>query len=182
MARTVLYFAVSALAGCASSPPAVPADKSRLIGEVSGAPIAASRQEQYESKPNVHFENPTPFPENAVPAYPEQLLADRLPPVRLSVRAVVNERGQVTDVSAIGVVPAEHEAFFASVQAALLTWQFLPLVQITDGPGMTEIVNGNSTWNYPGQAKALPFHQDYAFVFQQQDGKGRVSAEGPNLP
>lgn len=183
MARSFLYLVVSVLAGCASLPPAAPSpSKPRLTGEVSGTPIEALPQEEYESKPNVHFENPTPFPENAAPVYPGQLLADRLPPVRLSVRAVVNEQGQVTSVSAVGVVPVDQQPFFASAQAALLTWKFLPLVQITEGSGMTKIVNGDSMWVYPGQAKALPFHQDYAFVFQQHDGKGTVSTEDPIRP
>jgi hypothetical protein len=183
MFRILSCLVTVALTGCASAPhTTVLASKPGLVGVVSSAPIAASPQEQYESKPNVRFEQPAPFPENSSPVYPEQLLANRLPPFRLNVRVVANDQGQVLSVSPLDPVPAEREPFFASVQAALLTWQFLPLVQITDGPGTSEISIHDTTSQYQGQAKALAFHQDYGFVFQQQNGKGTVSAEKSPQP
>ena len=182
MLRILSCLVAVALTGCASSPTAVPTSKSGPVGVVSGAPIAASAQEQYESKPNVRFEQPAPFPENSSPVYPQHLLVDRLPLVRLNVRVVANDQGQVVSVLPIEPVPVEREPFLASVRAALLTWQFLPLVQITEGPGTSEISVHDTISQYQGQAKALAFHQDYAFVFQQQNGKGTVSAEKPPRP
>jgi len=183
MSRILLCLALVGLAGCASVPrTAGSASKASLAGEVLGSPIAAPSQEQYESKSNVRFEQPTPFLENASPVYPEQLLAARLSPVHLSVRVIVDPEGRVASVAPIDVVPLEQAPFLASVQAALLTWKFLPLVQITDGPGTSEIASGNFTTQYHGQAKTLAFHQDYAFVFRQQDGKGTVSAEKAATP
>lgn len=168
------------LAGCASTPPTQtesPPDSTSLRGEVSGAPIEPAVEDRYQGKADVRFDQPFPFPENAVPSYPEALLAARLPPITLTVRLIISEAGTVSKISPLTAVAPEQEAFLASLQTTLLSWQFLPLVEISEGPGQTMITAHGINYRYDGQAKALPFHQDYAFVFRQQDGKGSVNSE-----
>ena len=177
MHRQVLCILVAALGGCASERhPDIP--NGRSVGAVSGSIIPAKPQDQYPSKPGTHFESPTSYSDNPTPSYPEQLLAAKLPPIEVRVRIVVDERGRVTSVKPLDMLPPDQEGFLSSVESALSDWRFWPLVQITDGPGTSTVTaSDGETMQYSGSAAPLPFYQDYQFVFRQHDGKGFISTK-----
>ncbi len=89
---------------------------------------------------------------------------------------MVNDEGRVYDVQALGQLQEAEQPYFAAVQSAVANWQFFPLVKVTDGPGNTVVTVGETSTSYAGIATKLPFHQDYAFSFEQVRGKGVVKA------
>jgi TonB family protein len=128
---------------------------------------------------NEHWVAPTPFGENEAPAYPPELLAANLPPVKVRVRIVVDEHGVVSSSSAIAA-PPDYPQFFAAVQAAIHDWKFWPLVKWQPVAGTRTVIEFNG-WarTYEGTATALPFHQDYDVTFTQKDGKGVITLSAP---
>ncbi len=144
-------------------------------GHVSGDIIEASDADQYKPAPGVHFDPPAPSPENALPEYPAEMLSRRLAPVAIKVRLIVDERGSVAETRMLDSLD-EDSAFISSVRSAVSHWRFMPLVKIVDGPGKNTITVGDTIMQYDGAATALAFHQDYAFVFEQKDGKPAVRA------
>jgi hypothetical protein len=177
MHRKVFCILLATLCACASQRHH---DESsgRNVGAVSGTIIPAKPSEKFANKPGVHFESPTAYADNAIPSYPELLLAAERPPIQMRVRIIVNEGGDVTSVTPLDQVPPEQEAFLSSIQTALSDWKFWPFVEITDRPG-TSIVTASDgeTKQYSGLAQPLPFYQDYQFVFRQHGGKGIISAQ-----
>ena len=177
---TALTIALAFLSSCAMPPHQVDvgvSDTAQAQGDVTGEALAAPLDERYAVAPGTRFEQPTAYPENPMPIYPEALLAARLPPVQITVRVIVDEQGKVTRVTPLQTVPAEHDAFIASVRNAVAGWKFLPLVRVTEAPGTTDIRIGDVTARYDGQALALPFHQVYSFTFRQLHGRPSVSRE-----
>jgi len=146
------------------------------IDEVPSAQVPASPTARGVSSPGVRFEEPVAFPDNALPAYPPGLLPARLPTVSIKVRLDVNAKGTIEAVRGPADLPARHRPFFDSILAALMRWQFVPLVQMEPAPGRTPIEVGGFTTFYPGKATALPFHQDHVFVFRQVDGRPVVES------
>jgi hypothetical protein len=130
-----------------------------------------------------HFEQPLASPDNPLPAYPSDLLAKRLPPIAVQVRVVVNELGLVTSVSSTEQSDASKLPFVESVRSAVQDWKFTQLVKIIPGSTSTTLVDAfGSEQTYPGKAIALPFHQDYRFVFSQTQGKANVTAHSATKP
>ena len=154
-----------------------PVTEVTMQGEVSGAAVEPAFADRYVKKTGVRYEQPTAFPENPMPVYPQALLAARLPPVQLKVRLVIDEQGRVKQTNALTELTEARQSFMASIQLAVQSWKFLPLVQISESEETTMMTVGEFTTAYPGKAIALPFHQDYVFVFQQVDGKPSVTAE-----
>src|SRR5687767_1526155 len=76
-----------AFAGCAAKKPAELVDPDRL-GDVAILPIEAAAADSYAVESNEHYDQPVPWDDNLPPAYPEVLLAQRLPPVRVKVRMI----------------------------------------------------------------------------------------------
>lgn len=166
---------------CATLPPPRPAPlPDSTTGQVDAAVLEAPAADRYAATDGVSYEQPVAFPDNALPAYPPPLLAQRLPPQRVSVRVVVDAAGQVAGVSRLdtaGEDPAsEDPAFFLAVSAAVRQWRFFPLVEIRKGEPASLSV-GEVTTRYPGQPRALPFHQDYVFRFVQHDGRPAVELD-----
>jgi len=168
------------LAGCqhrAQKPAEVATVDPARQGQVSARVVEPELEARYPSQPGMRYEQPTAFPDNPMPAYPETLLAARLPPVQLTLRLIINEEGRVSDVRPVTRIANEHEPFLSAARVAVLKWKFLPLIQIGAGPGKTMITVGEYTTAYPGAAIALPFHQDYVFTFRQLDGVPSVTAQ-----
>lgn len=154
----------------ASDPPLAP------HGQVEASLLEASAAERYQHVEGVSFEQPTAFPENSVPTYPAAELRYRLAPVKVAVRVVVNAEGLVSSVEPLGQ-SSEHREFLQSVQEAVQTWRYYPLVKTVLGTERTKIRVGDATTTYNGVATALPFHQDYAFTFSQLDGRPHVDVK-----
>jgi hypothetical protein len=177
MHRPLLWILFATICGCASEKH-LDVSNGRIVGAVSGSIIPTKPQDQYSAKPGARFEAPASYSDNANPLYPEQLLAAKLPPIRVRVRIMVDEGGGVTSITPLDKVPPEQEAFLSSVQSALSDWKFWPLVQITDRPGASTVTSSDGeTKQYSGLAQPLPFYQDYQFVFRQHNGKGTTSTQ-----
>jgi len=143
-------------------------------GHVSGALLEAPPAERYETQPGVRYDLPVPLSDNAEPTYPSAMLSQHIPITMVRVRLMVDDEGHVYRMQSLGHIEETEQIFFAAVQTAVLKWQFFPLVKVTDGPGNTVVTVAETSTNYAGQAAKLPFHQDYAFSFEQVDGKGVV--------
>ena len=170
--------------GCTTqvSKPA-PQPESKASGRVTGGLIEAPASERYAGEAGAHYEQPLASPDNPLPAYPSDLLSKRLPPFTVRVRVVVNEMGLVTSVIAIDQPDANQLPFVESVRSAVQGWKFTQLVKVIPGPTFTRLVDAfGSEAMYPGKATALPFHQDYQFVFSQTQGKPNVSVHSAPSP
>jgi len=168
-------------AGCATKKPVEPADP--RSGDVAVRALRADAEDSYrQPQPGEDYFYPYALPENTAPQYPAQLLGQRLPPVVVRVRLIVDEGGGVAGVSRLDPESTGDPAFFVSVQEAARTWQFSPLVKKERAPGRTELVIHGVKEIFSGKATALPFHQDYEFTFTQRDGKGFVSGTGVTPP
>jgi hypothetical protein len=167
-------------AGCAAKKPAEFVDPGRL-GDVGVLALEAAAADTYAVESNEHYDPPAPWDDNLPPAYPESLLAQRLPPVRVKVRMIVDEGGRVQGTTLLDNGGATDPAFFQSVQAALARWTFLPLIRRTPTAGRTTTLEYHGiSHQFAGIATALPFHQDYEFTFTQRDGIGSVTTRAPD--
>ena len=113
--------------------------------------------------------------ESSDPAYPAELLAQRLPSRTVAARVVVDESGSVTSVTPIE--PLEDAValrFFAAVVEACRTWRYAPYTEIATTAVEIPNDDGTVTTEYP--SRALPFHRDYAFTFSQVGGRATVSS------
>jgi hypothetical protein len=168
--------ALALLGGCATPPVATQAYTDTLSGQVVGAPIEPGEADRYALEPGVRYDHAIPERDNATPAYPESLLALRLDPVEIRVRLVVDATGSVTSVDPLQPLAPGREAFLAVVQDTLGAWRFAPLIRIEEAPGHSTVRYGDVSVSYAGRATALPYHQDYLFVFTQVDGVPQVRA------
>ena len=145
-------------------------------GAVEARTIESSAADTYPTAtPGEEYDGALPFDELALPAYPENLLAQRWPPVAVRVRVVVDESGDVTDVTLLNA-SERAQLFFPATAAALRTWTFVPLVKSERGAGPTQIVYHGFLTTYEGKATALPFHRDYEITFSQIGGKATVTS------
>lgn len=179
-----LGFVVVALcgifAGCAAKRPVEFVDPGRL-GDVGVLALEAAAGDTYAVESNEQYDPPAPWDDNLPPIYPESLLAQRLPPVRVKVRMIVDEGGRVQGTTLLDDPGATDPAFFQSVQAALGRWTFMPLIRRTPATGETTTLHYHGiSHQFAGIATALPFHQDYEFTFTQRDGIGSVTTHAPN--
>jgi hypothetical protein len=167
-------------AGCAAKRPAGFVDPGRL-GDVGVLAIEAAAADTYAVESNEQFDPPAPWDDNLPPAYPESLLAQRLPPVRVKVRMIVGEDGRVQRTTLLDDAGATDPAFFQSVETALNRWTFLPLIRRMPVADRTTTLHYHGiSHQFSGIATALPFHQDYEFTFTQRDGIGSVTTNAPN--
>lgn len=142
-------------------------------GDVAMTEVSAPGEQSY-AMGDAQWVAPSAFYENEAPAYPPELLAANLAPIKVRVRVIVNERGVVADSTALEA-PPDYPQFFAAVQAVVGGWRYWPLVKVLPAPGVrSEIAFNGFVSTYDGQATALPFHQDYEFTFTQKDGQGVV--------
>ena len=153
---------LSAVAGCASQPPAPPPREAYAADGAVSAEIVetADADARYQPMPGSSYLSPLPLRENARPEYPPALLDRRLPPAEVVVRLIVDGTGQVADARIIENAGAEP-AFREAVLAAVRGWSFHPLKRVTG-----RVV------------EPLPFTQDYRFVFRQINGRAVVELGG----
>lgn len=176
---------VAVLAACAPAPPKSPGIvRGDGRGDVDARTIEAAGAQHYSTTGEVKYVQALAYPENAMPTYPAELLALRLPPTFVRVRLVVDAAGHVVDVT--GLEPestaADWPRFFAAVREACLAWRYSPLLRLDLSAGPTTIEDGDSTVTYEGRPTALPFHLDYEFRFVQHDGVPDVGGDdAPNL-
>jgi TonB family protein len=146
-------------AGCKSVPKKSPTRIDYTSdGNVSAQRLHAPANESYATDSTTTYAGSNPAKDNAVPQYPAGLLSNRLPPVSVSVRVIVDASGAVTDafVAEGDSVPSE---FARAVLTAVRSWRFEPLKRMSEG--ITE---------------TLPFSQQYRFVFTQVNGRPVVSS------
>jgi hypothetical protein len=170
--------------GCTpqASKPQHPSDP-KLSGEVTAGMIEPPASERYVAEAGARYEQPLASPDNPLPVYPPELLSKRLPPFSVRVRVVVDAMGQVTSVVATEQSDPGQLPFVESIRSAIQGWRFTQLVKVTPGPVSTMLVDAfGSQTMYPGKATALPFHQDYRFIFSQTEGKANVTVRSALSP
>jgi len=153
------------------------------LGEVTGGVVEPPASERYKADPDAQYEQPLASPDNPLPIYPPHLLSKRLPPISMQIRVVVDDMGQVTSVIAPEQTDAGQLPFVESIRSTVQGWKFTQLIKIIPGPGSTTLFDamGNRS-EYPGKAIALPFHQDYRFVFSQSEGKANITVHPSSSP
>jgi hypothetical protein len=179
--RSLPLLIASLLAACAAQQAIQHIDLPRS-GNVAMTEVNAADEQSYAVEGDAQWMSPQAFYENEAPVYPGELLTANLPPIKVRVRIVVSEQGVVAESTALEA-PAEYPQFFAAVQSVVGSWKYWPLVKVlpTHDGTRTEIVFNGFVSTYEGKATALPFHQDYDFVFTQKDGKGVVTSSKGNL-
>lgn len=166
--------ACATLAACTQAPQKPSSDDARagLRGRVEAQALAEPDAQRYSAEGNVEYVQALGYPENAMPAYPAELLALRLPDVAVRARLIVDATGSVTDVTRFD--DRVDTRFFASVRDACLGWKYSPLLRLDLAAGPTTIEDSDGSVTYAGRPTALPFHRDYVFRFMQRDGKAEV--------
>jgi hypothetical protein len=181
MIRLVLQVGLAMLvSACAAKKPLELADP--FFGDVAVTKLPPTEETYQAAAPDEAYDYPRQFGDNAPPAYPDELLAQRMPPQRVPVRVIVDAAGIVTSISPLDAGAPLDPAFLTAIRTAVSAWKFTPLVHIKNGPGRTDITFQDVVSTYTGLATALPFHQDYEFWFTQRDGKGFVSTQAPGKP
>jgi hypothetical protein len=178
--RHLVVFLISLICvGCAShaSKPSL-GSQPTVTGNVTSGVIEAPASERYVGEAGAHYEQPVASPDNPMPVYPPDILKKQLPPIEVDVRILVGPSGHVSSFGIPAWVNPEAIPFDASIASAVPQWKFTQLVKIIPGPGSTTLVDAfESQTSYPGTAIALPFHQDYRFIFSQSAGKANVSMD-----
>jgi hypothetical protein len=182
--RVAIFLIAMIGIGCAShTPKPSPGSQPNVSGEVSSGLIEPSATERYVTEAGAHYEQPMASPDNPMPVYPSDLLKKQLPSLPVDVRILVDASGRVSSTIIPAWVDPEEIPFDASVRAAVREWKFTQLVKVIPGPGSTTLVDAfDAQTTYPGTAIALPFHQDYRFVFSQTAGKANVSVDSASTP
>lgn len=164
------------LAGCAGRDSRPDADAREGDVGVSLAAVPAAERMQLAS--NERFELPLPHPDNALPTYPEALLAQQLPPQPFCVAVSIGEAGEVFRIDPIeigddcaasaGAPEAMREAVFDAVGF----WRFEAAFRCVYPEGVQP---SNLACMPPGEEVPTAIRMPYRFVFVQRDGKGFVS-------
>lgn len=154
--------AAVAMIGCASRPMDAPIPSQQYAyaadGTVGAEVLIAAPDTRYTITPGVDFEGPIAKTTNAMPVYPPQLLAKRLPPVEVIARVIVDREGRVERAVVLeddGSDPLFAEATLWAIEA----WLFSPLRRME-----------------AGVSQPLPFTQDYRLVFRQVNGRAVVES------
>ena len=184
--RVRAFFFAAALV-CCSCVSQVPqreySPKTRVSGEVTGGIVDAPASERYSAEQSARYEQPLASPDNPLPTYPGALLSRHLPPVSIQVRVIVDELGNVADIIPTEQPDPDNSAFLENVNSTVKNWKFTQLIKIVPGPEVTVLRDAfGSETTYSGHATALPFHQDYRFVFSQSDGRANVTARSTPHP
>ena len=168
------------LTACASTPkPQADDPRSGAVGVRSIDKLMPSK-DRMELADNETFQMPLAEANNAVPAYPAELLAQRLSPQTICLRVAIGADGKVMDSQPIddaqagcGGVTALDPRFIAAARSAAAQWRFDPAFRcVYPGPKPDE--QGCMTGKEEPVAVSLAF----SFVFEQKDGKGSVRVGG----
>jgi len=183
-ARVAIRFAgvglIAGLAACAGAPPAAETDPrsgavamrsidKQLLG-ADRLPLAA----------NETFQMPLAEPGNAAPAYPEDLLAQRLAPQTVCLNLAIGADGAVAGSRAVEradgcpTPDTVDPRFFAAAQAAVAQWRFDPAFRCVY-PGAKPAEEQGCV---SGREEAVAVSLAFRFVFEQRDGRGLVRIGG----
>ncbi len=172
----------AALSACASAPrPQASAEDPRSgavgVRSIDKLLVASDRMQLAD---NETFQLPLAEAGNAVPVYPPDLLAQRLPPQTVCLSLAIGADGAVFDSRPVGVAegcPADAAAdprLVEAARAAVSRWRFDPAFRcVYPGPKPVD-EQGCVT----GREQAVAVSMAYSFVFEQRDGRGRVRIGG----
>lgn len=158
----LIVFCLCVLASCASKPsgettkPSSGTTSYTSNGAVKAEIVVAPEGSRYKATPSVSYINPEPAAPNTVPTYPPFLLANRLDPIEVIARVVVNAAGLV-ETATVTHNSSQEQAFSDATLTAVKGWTFSPLKRIE---GLL--------------AEPIPFTQEYRFTFKQVDGRAVV--------
>ena len=132
-------------------------------------------------KDNETFQRPMPMPGNALPAYPETMLAHLLPPQTVCVRVSIDEKGKVDATHPIGAGPDcptpqnAPAAFYEAAEDAAKSWTFDPAFRCV----YPKRVKPNPSGCFGDDVEEVPtaVSMVYRFVFEQAEGHGAVRVE-----
>ena len=168
--------AAAMLAACATTPTAGP--HATTEGDTSYRADAKGDLKHYELALGEVSTGAVPA-EHPAPAYPPSLLDQRLPPLEVAARLVVDGQGKVSEVRIEGEAQADARTrlFDEAVRAAAMQWTFEPLrisQWAADADGNTHEVG----------SQRRPFSLDYVFRFAWRDGRpvADASASGRATP
>jgi hypothetical protein len=119
----------------------------------------------------------SPGDENQPPLYPDELLSLELPPQKIVVRMILDDRGHVTAIrpnpEASEADPKYRAAFETAIRIAVDGWCFKPAVQRTfiDSP---DDGSGKSPYKILQAETPVSTYFDIRFIFEVSDGKGLV--------
>lgn len=179
-ARTIVVATVAAwLCACATTPPpAVEPLRSMRDGRVGAEDItgATPSQARLVLAANETFHPPLEEPSNALPAYPEALLSQQLPPQAVCLQVSIGPDGNVMFSRPVkdrpGCEAAVDAAFDAAAAQAVSAWRFDPAFRCVFADEATKRRDG------PGCGEALMVRQAvslvYRFEFVQRDARGSV--------
>lgn len=186
----ILLLTGAVLVGCAhggASPVAVSAvDAVSRSGDVGVTDISefAAPSGRLVLADNETFFLPLPALDNALPAYPQPLLAQRLPPQVVCVKVGVGTQGEIMTAAPIastacpvddpGMQPAADRRFFDAARDAVLRWRFDAAFRCEYPNDAARIRQDCSGGREAAQAVSLA----YRFVFEQRDGRGSVRQSG----
>lgn len=159
-----------ALVGCAT--PSKPAGQP-MDGDHQGAvsyhllPALASTQQTLKLTEHAFGAQPT---SRVNPVYPPSLTSQHIPPATVRIKAIVDERGKVTEARDLDPsLDQQHTAFVTACRDAVTQWIFSPMIVVNE----SDDGNGNIT-----QTRSIKaFSQDYEFRFEIVRGAPTVSAD-----
>lgn len=169
------------LSACASTPPHSAAQDDPHTGAVGVRSIdkLLTAPERMQLADNETFQMPLAERDNIAPAYPNELLAQRLAPQTVCLNVAIGADGLVSGSRQVGVAqgcPASTVAapqFVEAAKAAVLRWRFDPAFRCVY-PGAKPQEEGCVT----GKEEAVAVSLAFSFVFEQKDGKGTVRVGG----
>lgn len=170
------------LAGCASAPPAAQAEAGARSGAVGVRSIDKQLlgADRLALAANETFQMPLAEAGNAVPAYPEDLLAQRLGPQTVCLNLAIGADGTVSGsrpVERAEGCPAPDAVdprFVAAVRRAVADWRFDPAFRCVY-PGARP---ADEQGCVSGREEPVAVSLAFVFVFEQSDGRGRVRIGG----
>lgn len=168
--------ALLALAACTANPP-------RPAGQVGMSLLDVPGEQRMQLGRNERFALPLPDQANALPTYPEKLLAEHLSRQVVCVGLNVDEHGQAVAAEPIHDIddcpPADRlrDELFDAVRRTLLGWHFEPAFRCVYPAGVTPSELGCMT--PPAEEVAVAVRMPYRFEFEQRDGIGSVLQTTP---
>ena len=171
--------AASLLAACAPTRPSPEDPRAGRVG-VTEVDAAVPAEMRLVLADNESFQPPLPDFDNALPDYPADLLALRLPPRSVCLRLSIDEHGAVRDTEPGDQGPDcaggrdIESAFHAAAAQAAMGWRFEPAFRCIFPEGTPP----DSACGFDGTLEVpQPVSLIYRFVFEQIDGQGRVGIE-----
>ncbi|MFD0740447.1 hypothetical protein ACFQZQ_14270 [Lysobacter koreensis] len=177
-ARVLIWGLAMLSGGCATQSLVDDVALSGQVGvrDITGLVPLAARMELADHE---SFLMPLDDHDNAMPVYPESLLARRLPPQALCLRVSIGVDGAVMASAPIDEgapacpdIHAIDAAFFHAAQTVVSGWRFDPALRcVFPTVAAKEHVEASCSG---GEEVPVPVSLAYRFVFEQRDGHGSV--------